>query len=57
MDSFKFKSNNDLVVKATELYNEHVALKSKILNECDKLIDLEREFKKINNILKERNNE
>jgi|15BtaG_2_1085339.scaffolds.fasta_scaffold02864_5 hypothetical protein len=57
MDSFKFKSNNDLVVKATELYNEHVALKSKILNEYDKLIDLEREFKKINNILKERNNE
>ena len=57
MDSFKFKSNNDLVVKATELYNEHVALKSKILNGYDKLIDLEREFKKINNILKERNNE
>tara|TARA_R110000868_G_scaffold209966_6_gene459911 strand:+ start:4591 stop:4764 length:174 start_codon:yes stop_codon:yes gene_type:complete len=57
MDSFKFKSNNDLVVKAKELYHEHVALKSKILDEYDKLIDLEKEFKKINSILKQRNNE
>ena len=45
------------MVKATELYHEHVALKSKILNEYDKLIDLEKEFKKINSMLKQRNNE
>ena len=57
MDSFEFKSNNDLVVRAKELFNEHEALKSKILTDYDKLIDLEKEFAKINRILKQRNNE
>jgi len=57
MDSFEFKSNNDLVVRAKELYNEHESLKSKILTDYDKLIDLEKEFAKINRILKQRNNE
>lgn len=57
MDSFEFKSNNDLVVRAKELYNEHESLKSKILTDYDKLIDLEKEFAKINRMLKQRNNE
>jgi predicted nuclease with TOPRIM domain len=57
MDSFEFKSNNDLVVRAKELFNEHESLKSKILNDYDRLIDLEKEFAKINRILKQRNNE
>lgn len=57
MGKLEFKSNNDLVVKAKELYNEHESLKSKILKDYDKLIDLEKEFAKINRILKERNNE
>lgn len=49
------KSNNDLVMMAKELYHEYENVKTDIFNKLIKLDELEKQFKSINTILKERN--
>lgn len=55
MDKLNDKPNSALVIRAKELDHEHRAVKSKILEDLDKLKKLEREFQKINEILLSRN--
>ena len=54
MERLEDKTNNNLVIRAKELSHEHLATKAKIIQGLDKLQDLEREFRKINQILLDR---
>jgi len=55
MEDLTNKTNTELVMEAKRLVLEHEALKNKLLQEYDKLVELEKQFKKINNILVSRN--
>ena len=55
MENIGSKSNNELVLEAKSLNHEYEATKSRIVNDLDKLKELEMKFKKINSLLLSRN--
>lgn len=54
MDDLENKSNNDILFEIKQMEADYEALKLKILNEYDKLTELEKRFQKANTILLKR---
>ncbi len=54
MDDLENKSNNDILFEIKQMEADYEALKLKILNEYDKLTELEKRFQKANSILLKR---
>jgi hypothetical protein len=48
------KSNNEILLEIKQIQLEHEALKLKIINEYDKLVELENKFYEAQNIVKQR---
>ena len=48
------KSNNEILLEIKQIQLEHEALKLKIINEYDKLVELENKFYDAQNIVKQR---
>ena len=53
--SIEEKSNNELISMAQALKAEHEAIKMRMVNDYDKIVEVENQFAKINKILTERN--
>lgn len=48
------KSNNEILLEIKQIQLEHEALKLKIINDYDKLVELENKFYDAQNIVKQR---
>jgi hypothetical protein len=48
------KTNNEILLEIKQMQLDHEALKSKMLRDWDKLVELENKFKEANNIIVER---
>jgi hypothetical protein len=48
------KTNNERLLEIKQIQLDHEALKSKMLRDWDKLVELEDKFKEANNIIVER---
>jgi hypothetical protein len=48
------KTNNEILLEIKQMQLDHEALKSKMLRDWDKLVELEDKFKEANNIIVER---
>lgn len=48
------KSNNEILLEIKQLQLDHEALKLKIIKEFDKLVEIENQFNKAQEIIKER---
>ena len=48
------KTNNEILLEIKQIQLDHEALKSKMLRDWDKLVELEDKFKEANNIIVER---
>ena len=53
--SIEDKSNNELISMAQALKTEHEVIKMRMVNDYDKIVEVENQFAKINKILTERN--
>jgi hypothetical protein len=52
--SWDDKTNNEILLEIKQMQLDHEALKSKMLRDWDKLVELEDKFKEANNIIVER---
>jgi hypothetical protein len=54
MNKFDDKSNNELFLIKKEIEAEYESVKIKVLNGWDKLLELEKEFAALNNVINQR---
>ena len=54
MENFKDKNNNEILLTIKQLQLDHEALKMQLLKGVDKLIAIEEEYEKANQIILER---
>lgn len=54
MEELENKSTNDLLFQVKQLEADHESLKLKMLNDYDKLLEIEETFKKVTSIINKR---
>lgn len=51
IDDFENKTNNEILLDIKQMELDHEAIKTKMINDFDKLVEIEKRFQKANNIL------
>jgi hypothetical protein len=50
IDDFDNKTNNEILLEIKQMELDHEALKNKMINDFDKLVEIEKKFQKANNM-------
>lgn len=53
-DEIELKSNNEILLEIKQLEADHEAIKLKMLNDYDKMVEIEKKFDRANKILLKR---
>jgi|TARA_R110000787_G_scaffold120059_1_gene231040 hypothetical protein len=56
MDNYENKPNNDILINIKQMQIDYEHLKQKILNDYDRLLEMEKEFAKANKVIMNRLN-